>query len=83
MGLLEDLTTATPSVGGKQCAVQKLVEEHEDGDDLFEIITHGDVTAPQVSRVLERHGFEVSAKIINNHRNGGCACDRRMPERYE
>ena len=86
MGLADALENARDGNIWKQlCAVHKAMNEHpEEADTIFEFCTwRHDKPATSIARTLRAHDINVHYQAIQRHRNRRCACDQRMPERYD
>lgn len=65
--------------GRRRCGVAELLDACEpalDRDDVIELLNAPTraVTHIAAARVLNKYGFNISARIIERHRTGRCSC---------
>lgn len=75
MNLEEFLTASGP--GG--CKLARHMQElpQADRSAVEQALHHDAVTSTAIADVLDEHGYEISADVVQRHRRGACACSKR------
>lgn len=63
----------------RRCGIAKIFDEisDEDREKLVATIDNALVSPSDIARILQKHGLDVSEKMVYRHRNrgrGGCRC---------
>ena len=78
MGLLDEIKSARPKVGGR-CSIPMFLDSLSDKDraDVEAALADPTIAATAIAKVLQARGHNMSASTLQRHRRGACLCGDR------